>query len=121
MDRDSISRREFLATAGIATATGLGASGFLAEQSRGADEKGNTDKGNRGQPNSGGSGKQVALVCDPADAVAATPPAQWGWRNCATCSRPKASASNSMRTSAKRSPTNFALWRPAQNRRHSAN
>src|SRR5438477_9403400 len=77
MDRDSISRRDFLATAGIATATGLGASGFLTEPSRGGDEKGNTDKGKNAQPNSGAGGKRVALVCDPADAVAATPPAQW--------------------------------------------
>jgi hypothetical protein len=69
MSQREISRRTFLGSAGAAA--GVAASGLLVRQS-GADDS-PTAKRAEGP----GSGKQVALVCDPADSVAASASAQW--------------------------------------------
>src|SRR6478752_9545840 len=69
MSRHEISRRTFLESAGAAA--GVAAGGLLMRRS-GADDSGATKRGE-----GPGGGKQVALVCDPADSVAASAPAQW--------------------------------------------
>jgi hypothetical protein len=69
MSRREMSRRTFLGSAGAAA--GVAASGLLVRCS-GAGDSG-TAKRDEGP----GSGRQVAIVVDPADSVAASAPAQW--------------------------------------------
>ena len=72
MKSKPVSRREFLETTGTAAAAVATGTAVLPKSAFAADES-----GNKIQVRAAGSGKNVALVCDPADTVAAAPAPQW--------------------------------------------